>query len=173
MSIQDNMTQNDDPTQSQRECFRICQITLDEDSLEHRSPDIEHERRIAIYDLLEDNYFAPIGAAAGPYNLNLSIVEKRLLFDIRHSDERPVHQVILSLSPFRKIIKDYFLMCDSYFDAIKNASASHIEAIDMGRRSLHNEGSDILTDRLKGKVDLDFPTARRLFTLICVLHIKI
>jgi len=161
------------PGDEKNEALRICHISLDEDSLEHANPDIEHERRIAIFDLLEDNYFAPVDAAPGPYNLHLSIVEKRLVFDIRHADGQPVHQLILSLSPFRRIIKDYFMMCDSYYDAIRNSTPSQIEAIDMGRRGLHNEGSEILRERLQGKVDMDFPTSRRLFTLICVLHINV
>lgn len=164
---------NDEHHGPDKDKFKICHIALDEETLDYANPDIEHERRIAIFDLLEDNYFKPEEVPPGPYNLHLRIVEKRLVFDIRQSDDRPLHQIILSLSPFRRIIKDYFLMCDSYYDAIKNATPTQIEAIDMGRRGLHNEGSEILTERLKGKVELDFPTSRRLFTLICVLHIKL
>lgn len=155
---------------SERRC--LCDITLDERTLVHTNADIEHERRVAIFDLLEGNSFFPIGAPEGPYCLHLSIVDGRLVFDIKHQDERPIGKVLLSLSPFRRIVKDYFLMCESYFEAIKSASPSHIEAIDMGRRGLHNEGSDLLRERLDGKIELDFETSRRLFTLLCVLHIK-
>ncbi len=151
---------------------RICEITLDEGSLVHTNADIEHERKVAMFDLVEENYFAPVGAVEGPYRLHLSIVENRLAFDIRTQDDRPVGKVILSLSPFRRIVKDYFILCESYFDAIRTASPSRIEAIDMGRRGLHNEGSNLLIERLNGKITIDFDTARRLFTLLCALHFK-
>jgi uncharacterized protein (UPF0262 family) len=137
-----------------------------------RSPDVEHERAVAIYDLIEDNVFAPAGDAQGPYNLHLSIAENRLLFDIRSERDEPVTTVTLPLQPFRRIVRDYFAICESYYEAIKTASPSKIEAIDMGRRGLHNEGSELLRDRLEGKIEVDFDTARRLFTLICVLHIR-
>lgn len=150
---------------------RIAEITLDEQSLVHPNPDIEHERKVAIFDLLEENHFAPEGVSPGPYHLHISLVEKRLLFDIRTQTDTPLKQIYLSLAPFRKIVKDYFLMCESYYEAIKNSTPSQIEAIDMGRRGLHNEGSEILHERLEGKIETDFQTARRLFTLICVLHI--
>lgn len=151
---------------------RIASIVLDEASVRTRTPEVEHERKVAIFDLLEDNFFAPEGADAGPYSLHLSIEDNRLVFDIRKENEEEYGKVILSLSPFRKIIKDYFLICESYYEAIRSASPSKIEAIDMGRRGLHNEGSALLIERLKGKINIDHDTARRLFTLICVLHIK-
>lgn len=155
-----------------RSTFRIAELVLDERTVVRRSPDVEHERKVAIFDLLEENSFAPIGSPGGPYVLHLAIEENRLVFDIRLDKETPHGKVMLSLTPFRKIIKDYFLICESYYDAIKTAAPAQIEAIDMGRRGLHNEGSQLLKSRLDGKVDIDFDTARRLFTLICVLHIK-
>ena len=151
---------------------RIIQVTLDENSIERRNADIEHERAVAIYDLLESNHFAPVGEFNGPYKLHLSIEEDRLVFDIRSADDQPLEQVTLSLRLFRQIVRDYFLLCESYYSAIKTASPSRIESLDMGRRGLHDEGSEILRERLKGKIDIDFDTARRLFTLICVLHIR-
>jgi uncharacterized protein (UPF0262 family) len=155
---------------------RIIDVKLDEKTVVRRTPDVEHERAVAIYDLLEDNYFAPIEdsgeSIGGPYTLHLSLSENRLVFDVRDAEDRPLRSMALSLAPFRKVVKDYFTICESYYEAIKTASPSRIEAIDMGRRGLHNEGSQILRDRLAGKVDIDQDTARRLFTLICVLHIK-
>ncbi|CAA7622736.1 UPF0262 family protein [Magnetospirillum sp. UT-4] len=152
---------------------RIVHVQLDEKTMVRRRPEVEHERNIAIYDLLEENYFAPQGGDyVGPYNLHLSLEDNRLLFDIRTQEDLPQLQVPLPLMPFKSIVKDYFLVCESYYAAIKKSSPSQIEAIDMGRRGLHNEGSDLLKDRLAGKVDIDFDTARRLFTLICVLHIR-
>jgi len=152
--------------------YRIAELVLDERTVMRRSPDVEHERKVAIFDLLEENSFTPQGSDGGPYLLHLAIEENRLVFDIRLEDSAPHGKIMLSLSPFRKIIKDYFLICESYYDAIKTAAPAQIEAIDMGRRGLHNEGSELLKERLAGKVELDFGTARRLFTLICVLHIK-
>jgi uncharacterized protein (UPF0262 family) len=152
--------------------FRIAELVLDERTVMRRSPDVEHERKVAIFDLLEENSFAPLGSEGGPYLLHLAIEENRLVFDIRLEDGAAHGKIMLSLSPFRKIIKDYFLICESYYDAIKTAAPAQIEAIDMGRRGLHNEGSELLRERLAGKVEIDFDTARRLFTLICVLHIK-
>jgi uncharacterized protein (UPF0262 family) len=151
---------------------RICNITLDEKSVVRRAADVEHERAVAIYDLLEENYFRPIGDYHGPYNLHLRIADNRLVFDIRDEEEKPLGTIPLPLTPFRRIIKDYFTVCESYFEAIKTASPSKIEAIDMGRRGLHNEGSELLQARLEDKIELDDNTARRLFTLLCVLHIK-
>ena len=151
---------------------RIAQLTLDERTVVRRSPEIEHERKVAIYDLLEQNYFAPRGEHEGPYNLHLSIEENRLLFDIRSEADDPIGKIGLSLTSFRRVVKDYFAICETYYQAIKTASPSRIESIDMGRRGIHNEGSQLLKDRLEGKVDIDFDTARRLFTLICVLHIR-
>lgn len=153
---------------------RLVDVQLDERSLVRRNADIEHERKVAIFDLLEQNVFSPIGAHAeqGPFALMLSIEENRLSFDIRDAATQPLGKIILALSPFRKIVKDYFEICESYFDAIKHATPSKIETIDMARRGVHNEGSQLLMERLKGKIDTDFETARRLFTLICVLHIR-
>jgi uncharacterized protein (UPF0262 family) len=151
---------------------RLVAITLDDASIGRSSPDIEHERAVAIYDLLEDNNFAPVGDEDGPFALHLAISENRLVFDIRRPDQTPVVAHLLSLTPMRRIVKDYFMICDSYYKAIRTATPSQIEAIDMGRRGLHNDGSTLLQERLKDKIDLDFDTARRLFTLICVLHWK-
>ena len=151
---------------------RLVKITLDEGSIGRSSQDIEHERAVAIYDLIEDNSFAPVDDDGGPYALHLSITENRLVFDIRQQDGTPLMAHLLSLTPFRKIVKDYFMICDSYYKAIRTATPTQIEAIDMGRRGLHNEGSELLKERLKEKIDVDFDTARRLFTLICVLHWK-
>jgi len=155
-----------------RSNFRIAELVLDEKTVVRRSPDVEHERKVAIFDLLEENNFAPVGSPGGPYVLHLAIEESRLVFDVKLNGGEPHGRIMLSLTPFRKIIKDYFLICESYYDAIKTAAPAQIEAIDMGRRGLHNEGSQLLKDRLSGKVEMDFDTARRLFTLICVLHIK-
>jgi uncharacterized protein (UPF0262 family) len=151
---------------------RLLKVTLDEGSIGNSNPDVEHERRIAIYDLLEDNSFSASGHAGGPYALHLGMVENRLLFDVRLTDGSPVVAHYLSLTPLRRIVKDYFMVCDSYYKAIRTSSPSQIEAIDMGRRALHNEGSELLMERLKDKIDIDVDTARRLFTLICVLHWK-
>jgi len=160
------MTSTDKPAQ------RLAKITLDEGSIGRSSADIEHERAVAIYDLLEDNSFAPVDNDSGPYALHLSIQESRLVFDVRREDGTPLTAHLLSLTPFRRIVKDYFLICDSYYKAIRTSTPSQIEAIDMGRRGLHNEGSELLMERLKEKIEIDFDTARRLFTLICVLHWK-
>ena len=151
---------------------RLVAITLDENSIGRSGPDIEHERAVAIYDLIEQNSFSPCDYDGGPYALHLSMAENRLVFDIRLPDGTPVTAHLLSMTPFRKIVKDYFMICDSYYAAIRTATPERIEAIDMGRRGLHDEGSNILMDRLKDKVTVDFDTARRLFTLICVLHWK-
>jgi uncharacterized protein (UPF0262 family) len=151
---------------------RLVAITLDESSIGRSGPDIEHERAVAIYDLIEQNSFCPADHDGGPYALHLSMAENRLVFDIRLANGTPVSAHLLSMTPFRKIVKDYFMICDSYYAAIRTATPERIEAIDMGRRGLHDEGSNILMDRLKDKVTVDFDTARRLFTLICVLHWK-
>jgi uncharacterized protein (UPF0262 family) len=151
---------------------RIAKITLDEKTVVRRNADIEHERAVAIFDLLEENSFAPAGEVAGPFHLHLGIEENRLVLDIRAADETPVDRVLVSLAPFRGVVKDYFLVCESYFAAIRTASPSRIEAIDMGRRALHNEGSELLRERLAERVAVDLNTARRLFTLLCVLHIR-
>jgi uncharacterized protein (UPF0262 family) len=147
-------------------------VTLDENSIGRSNREVEHERAIAIYDLLEENSFAPADGAKGPFTLHLSITGNRLVFDIRRSNGAPVMAHLLSLSPLSRIVKDYYLICDSYYAAIRTAAPERIEAIDMGRRALHDEGSKLLMERLKNKVAIDFETARRLFTLICVLHWK-
>ncbi|ATC32573.1 UPF0262 family protein [Caulobacter vibrioides] len=147
---------------------RIKSIEIDEESLAAASRDQEQERQVAIFDLLEGNYFEPAEAGEGPYDVRLSLIENRLAFDISGAGYERRH--LLSLSPFRGVIKDYFLICDSYYSAIRNSSPQQIEALDMGRRGLHNEGSNLLRERLEGKVKTDLDTARRLFTLICALH---
>ncbi len=155
---------------------RLIDITLDETGLPAPTPEIEQERRVAVYDLLEENSFTPVareGAAPqGPFKLNLSIIERRLVFEILSESKEKLGEFHLSLSPFRQVIKDYFQICESYFDAVKRLPPAQIEAIDMGRRGIHDEGSRVLLERLEGKVELDHKTARRLFTLICVLHFK-
>jgi uncharacterized protein (UPF0262 family) len=150
----------------------ILDIALDEASIGRNTPEVEHERQVAIFDILEANHFSLDDGAAGPYRLRLAIVEKRLVFDISSQDRAPLTTFVLSLSPLSKLIKDYFLVCESYYDAIKTAPPSRIEALDMGRRALHDEGSRLLIERLKGKITTDFDTGRRLFTLICILHWK-
>lgn len=151
---------------------RLVEITLDEKSVGRKSSDVEHERKVAIFDLLEDNVFALEGREEGPYTLLLSIAENRLVFSVGDASHKPITSFMLSLSPFRKLVKDYFFVCESYYEAIKTAPPSRIEALDMGRRGLHNEGSQLLMQRLEGKITTDFDTARRLFTLICALHWK-
>jgi uncharacterized protein (UPF0262 family) len=149
---------------------RLVEVTLDEKSIGRSNPDVEHERAVAIYDLIEENSFAPEGHNSGPYTLQLGIAENRLLFDIRTAKGEAVMAHLLSMTPFRRIVKDYFMICDSYYQAIRTATPDRIEALDMGRRAIHDEGSRLLMERLKRKVRVDFDTARRLFTLICVLH---
>jgi uncharacterized protein (UPF0262 family) len=152
--------------------YRICAISLDEKTVVRRTREIEQEREIAIYDLLEGNSFEPAGSPGGPYKLILGVEENRLIFDIRLEDDSEHGRVMLSLTPFRKVIKDYFLICDSYFKSIRSAPPSQIETLDMTRRGVHDEGSHLLEERLKGKIALDHDTARRLFTLVCVLHLR-
>jgi uncharacterized protein (UPF0262 family) len=149
--------------------FRLCDVVLDE-TIGRATPDVEHERAVAIFDLIEENSFEPVGHGGGPYRLHLSLVDSRLVFAIRTEGDEPVATHILSLTPFRRIVKDYFMICESYYQAIRSATPSQIEAIDMGRRGIHNEGSQTLMDRLSGKIKFDFDTARRLFTLVCVLY---
>jgi uncharacterized protein (UPF0262 family) len=155
-----------------RNSRRLIAVTIDDASIGRSGPDIEHERAVAIYDLLEQNMFAPVGKGRGPFKLRLSMAGNRLVFDIRRSNDTSVVTHFLSLTPLRRIVRDYFLICDSYYAAIRTATPERIEALDMGRRALHDEGSDLLMERLKRKVMVDFDTARRLFTLICVLHWK-
>lgn len=149
---------------------RLIDVVLD-DSIGRSTPDVEHERAVAIFDLIEENRFRPLAdEQGGPYKLKLSILDNRLVMQVTRGDDNEVITHILSLTPLRRIVKDYYLICESYYDAIRSASPSQIEAIDMGRRGLHNEGSQTLLDRLAGKIEVDFDTARRLFTLVCVLH---
>jgi uncharacterized protein (UPF0262 family) len=151
-----------------RKTHRLQSVELDEESLAAVSRDQEQERQIAIFDLLEENVFHPDGAEGGPYDLRMGLLENRLVLDIRGPGYERRH--ILSLSPFRTLIKDYFMICDSYYQAIRNSTPQQIEALDMGRRGLHNEASELLQARLAGKIETDLDTARRLFTLICALH---
>ena len=149
---------------------RLIDVELDE-SIGRSTPDVEHERAVAIFDLIEENSFQPVGdTGEGPYRLKLSLVQSRLVFEINRENGERVAVHMLSLTPFRRVVKDYYMICESYYAAIRNATPSQIEAIDMGRRGLHNDGSQTLLDRLAGKIDIDFNTARRLFTLVCVLH---
>ena len=152
--------------------WRIAGITLDEHTVVRRNPDIEHERAVAILDLLEENHFAPTSGCGGPFHLHLAIEENRLSIDVHSAVNGSRETIVLPLAPFRGIVKDYFMVCESYYEAIRRSSLARIEAIDMGRRSLHNEGSSLLIERLADKVALDLDTARRLFTLICVLHLR-
>ncbi len=151
---------------------RIVSIHLEDAAALRQSAEAEQERAVAIFDLIEENEFAPSIDHPGPYHLILAVADNKLVFDVRDTGDREIYKFILSMTPFRRIIKEYFDVCESYFAAIKASSLSQIEAIDMGRRGLHNEGSEILRDRLAGKVEMDFGTARRLFTLICALHMK-
>jgi uncharacterized protein (UPF0262 family) len=158
--------------QSWPEQARLVEVTLDEASIGRNNAEVEHEREVAIFDLLERNAFALEGHDGGPYTLHLSLADNRLVFTVGDTDRAPIQHVMLSLSPFRRLVKDYFLICESYYQAIKTQPASKIEAIDMGRRGIHDDGSQLLMERLKGKIAVDVPTARRLFTLLCALHWK-
>jgi uncharacterized protein (UPF0262 family) len=152
---------------------RLIEIVLDENSIGSHAPEVDHERRVAIFDILEENSFALKDGPEGPYKLLIGIAEHRLVFAVTLYDgSEPCVTFLLSLNPFRSVVKDYFLVCESYFEAIKSAPPSRIEALDMGRRALHDEGAKLLTERLEGKVTMDGPTARRLFTLLCALHWK-
>ncbi len=150
---------------------RIAAITLDEKSVVRRSPEIESERNVAIADLLHENSFAPVSGRAGPFALHLAIEENRLLIDINGADGAS-ETIPLGLDAFRRTIKDYFVVCESYYDAVRRQNLAQVEAIDAGRRALHNEGSALLIERLADKVAVDHDTGRRLFTLICVLHLR-
>jgi len=156
--------------------YTISHIALDEDSILWRNADVEQERRVAIFDLIEENTFKPVRAAAaghdGPYRLILGVRDGRLQLSIRDSDDAELETLVLGLARFRRPIRDYFAICESYYQAIRKATAAEIETIDMARRGVHNNAAELLLERLEGKVDTDFATARRLFTLICVLHIK-
>lgn len=154
---------------------RIAHIELDDSTLPPPTPEIEQERKVAMFDLMEENSFQlpkrdDRAVPDGPYNVALAIRDKRLVFDIRSEDDQGAAEFHLSLGPFRQVVKDYWQICESYFDAVKNLPPSQIETIDMARRGIHNEGARILTERLEGKADIDNDTARRLFTLVCVLH---
>ena len=151
---------------------RLVAVDLDQKSIVRWSPEVEHERNVAIFDLLEANRFRLIDGFPGPYRMVLSQRETNLIMDLRQVGGEVSTEVVLAVRPFRRVIKDYFLICDSYFQAIKGATPSRIEAIDMARRGLHNEGSDLLREALEGRVEVDHDTARRLFTLVCVLHIR-
>lgn len=152
----------------------IVRIDLDERSFLRRRPEVEHEREVALFDLLEENSFRlkSEGTSPGPYHLRLALREDRLVFDVRDTGDAPQKEIMLPVRPFRAVIKDYFLVCENYFDAIKTSSPSQIEAIDMGRRALHNEGAQMLKERLEDDVELDHITSRRFFTLLCVLHMR-
>ncbi len=154
---------------------RLCHIEVDDAGLAPPTPEIEQERRVAIFDLLEDNSFNPVAREgrempAGPYRLRLAIRDRRLVFDIESDGTGDRTEFHLALSPFRQVVKDYFQICEAYFDAVKRLPPGQIETIDMARRGIHNEGARVLQERLEGKAELDTDTARRLFTLICVLH---
>jgi len=152
--------------------FRLSAITLDEASVVSRSRAIEQEREVAICDLLEKNSFRLLASGGGPYRLALGVEEGRLVMDVRLEDGAPHARVLLSLAPLRKVVKDYFLICESYYKAIRTAPPHQIEALDMARKTLHDEGASELRKRLDGKVEIDFDTARRLFTLLCVLQMR-
>lgn len=161
------------PPSSQPSSDRLVEINLDEKSLAARiSPGARHDREVAIFDLLDENSFTLEGRDEGPYKLTLARLDDRLVFDVSNADDKQLVTHVLSFSPLRRIMKDYFMICDSYYEAIKSAPASKIQTIDMGRRGLHDEGSQLLTDRLQGKITIDHSTSRRLFTLICSLYWK-
>jgi uncharacterized protein (UPF0262 family) len=156
----------------QGETGRLVAVEFDAASIGRSTADVEHERNIAVYDLIEDNRFVLPGHPTGGYRLHLAVRDNRLVFDVRDDHDQPLVLHLLSLTPLRKIVKDYFLICDSYYAAIRTATPSQIETIDMGRRGVHDEGSRLLMQRLAGKIIVDFETARRLFTLVCALHWK-
>ena len=155
---------------------RIIHIELDEATILWRNADIEQERRIAIFDLIEENTFKPVRAwdagHQGPYRIKLAVEDGRLVLEVADEDEQVLELLVLGLGRFRRPVREYFAICDSYYQAIRKATASEIETIDMARRGVHNEAAELLVERLAGKVETDFATARRLFTLICVLHIR-
>jgi uncharacterized protein (UPF0262 family) len=161
-----------DPSSDVADDQRIADVTLDEHTVVRRNADIEHERSTAIADLLEENSFAPASGRRGPFNLHLAIEENRLNLGIRSTADGSREAIVLPLAPFRGIVKDYFMVCESYYEAVRSGRLGQVEAIDMGRRGLHNEGSTLLMERLADKVTIDHATARRLFTLICVLHLR-
>lgn len=156
--------------------YRIAQVTLDEATILWRNADVEQERRVAIYDLIEENLFKPVRSvergAHGPYHLHLSVTDGRLAMDIADTGGQLLETLLIGMARFRRPIREYFAICDSYYQAIRKATPAEIETIDMARRGIHNGAAELLLERLGGKVETDFATARRLFTLICVLHIK-
>jgi len=161
---------SDDETHIEGDHY-IVEFNIDPDSLPVTTVDMQHERRVAIFDLLEENQFRPLESECGPYIVNLSLEDgQRLIFDVKRSNGSDRGRFSLSMQPFRRIVKDYFLICESYHNAIRTATSAQIEAIDMGRRGLHNEGSRLLTDSLRNQIDIEFNTSRRIFTLICSLH---
>ena len=155
---------------------RIAHISLDEETILWRNADVEQERRVAIYDLIEENTFKPVRSAErgakGPYRLALSVIDGRLAMEISDEKEQLLETLLIGLARFRRPIREYFAICDSYYQTIRKATPAEIETIDMARRGIHNNAAELLVERLEGKVETDFATARRLFTLICVLHIK-
>ncbi|TMM47170.1 UPF0262 family protein [Qipengyuania marisflavi] len=167
------MTDSASPPQSD---YRIAHIALDEETILWRNADVEQERRVAIFDLIEENTFKPLRAAergaGGPFRLTLAVRDGRLAMTIADADDVVIEELLLGLARFRRPIREYFAICDSYYQAIRKATPAEIETIDMARRGVHNRAAELLIERLEGKVDTDFATARRLFTLICVLHIR-
>lgn len=151
---------------------RIVGLEIDQKSIVRWSPEVEHERNVAIFDLLESNHFRLVDGFPGPYVATLALRDASLVLDIGQKDGEERTELVIPARSFRRVVKDYFMICESYFQAIKGATPSRIEAIDMARRGLHNEGSDLLRETLAGRVELDHDTARRLFTLVCVLHIR-
>lgn len=170
MRVDDGLSEEPSPSDPKA---RLIEITLDAASIARGSnASIDHEREVAIYDILDGNSFALEGRSGGPYKLVLGTMDDRLVFNVKDEAGEPIVAHVLSFSPLRKVMKDYFIVCETYHEAVKSAPPSRIQAVDMGRRSLHNEGGRILAERLKGKIKLDEETARRLFTLICALHWK-
>ena len=151
---------------------KLIAVELDPGSFGRAPPDIEHERKVAIFDLLEANQFRLADGREGPYRLRLAMAADRLNFDVSDASGQPLLTMPLSLGSFRRLVKDYVMICESYYEAIRSAPPSRIEAIDMGRRAMHDEGSGLLLERLNGRIEADPPTARRLFTLLCALHWK-
>ncbi|MDY7097093.1 MAG: UPF0262 family protein [Pseudomonadota bacterium] len=164
------------PSDSTATSQRIAHISLDEATILWRNADVEQERRVAIYDLIEENAFKPVKSAekgaSGPYRLHLAVRDGRLAMDVSDAEGELLETLLIGLARFRRPIREYFAICDSYYQAIRKATPAEIETIDMARRGIHNNAAELLLERLEGKVETDFPTARRLFTLICVLHIK-
>ena len=151
---------------------RIAAITLDQHSMSHRNKQVEHERNVALTDLLHDNSFSLVGQECGPYTVALRVEENRLIFEITGQGQQSPQRISLPVGPLKSTIRDYFLICESYYAALKDAKPHKLEAIDMGRRGIHNEGSELLKSLLSERIGVDFATARRLFTLVCVLHLK-